>query len=141
MTAGVRRGCVAGDGERVPAAVAAPLPEETADDHRLFAPRQRLHVLCERIEEAIPKEVLLDVGHVQRRHDEPARADFVAEAAERTRAARVSGRSKATLQLDLYNALNSNVVLQENQNYGSSLGQPQQVLQGRLLRISNQIKF
>jgi hypothetical protein len=43
--------------------------------------------------------------------------------------------------LDMYNAFNSNVVLQENQNFGTSLGQPQQVLQGRLLRISNQIKF
>ena len=36
---------------------------------------------------------------------------------------------------------NSNVILQENQNFGSTLGQPQAVLQGRLLRISNQIKF
>ena len=43
--------------------------------------------------------------------------------------------------LDMFNALNSNVVLQENQNFGSTLGQPQAVLQGRLLRISNQIKF
>ncbi|HEV3216149.1 MAG TPA: TonB-dependent receptor [Vicinamibacterales bacterium] len=43
--------------------------------------------------------------------------------------------------LDMFNALNSNVVLQENQNYGSSLGQPQAVLQGRLLRISSQFKF
>jgi hypothetical protein len=51
------------------------------------------------------------------------------------------GRYEIDGALDMYNALNSNVVLQENQNYGSSLGQPQQVLQGRLLRISNQIKF
>ena len=51
------------------------------------------------------------------------------------------GRYDIDTALDMYNALNSNVVLQENQNYGSSLGQPQQVLQGRLLRISNQIKF
>jgi len=51
------------------------------------------------------------------------------------------GRFKIDGALDMYNALNSNVVLQENQNFGSSLGQPQQVLQGRLLRISNQIKF
>ncbi|HUR34822.1 MAG TPA: TonB-dependent receptor [Vicinamibacterales bacterium] len=51
------------------------------------------------------------------------------------------GRYDVDTALDMYNALNSNVVLQENQNYGSSLGQPQQVLQGRLLRISNQIKF
>jgi hypothetical protein len=32
-------------------------------------------------------------------------------------------------------------VLSQNQNVGSSLGQPLAVLQGRLLRISNQIKF
>jgi len=51
------------------------------------------------------------------------------------------GRYDVDIALDMYNALNSNVVLQQNQNYGSSLGQPQQVLQGRLLRISNQIKF
>jgi hypothetical protein len=43
--------------------------------------------------------------------------------------------------VDIFNALNSNVVLQQNQNFGSSLGQVQQILQGRLLRISNQIKF
>jgi hypothetical protein len=43
--------------------------------------------------------------------------------------------------LDMFNALNSNVVLQENQNFGQTLGQPQAVLQGRLLRISSQIKF
>lgn len=51
------------------------------------------------------------------------------------------GRYDIDAAIDMYNALNSNVVLQENQNYGTSLGQPQQVLQGRLLRISNQIKF
>ena len=36
--------------------------------------------------------------------------------------------------LDMFNALNSNVVLSQNQNYGSTLGQPQAVLQGRLLQ-------
>jgi hypothetical protein len=41
----------------------------------------------------------------------------------------------------MFNALNSNVVLAENQNFGSTLGQPQAVLQGRLLRLSSQIKF
>ena len=51
------------------------------------------------------------------------------------------GRIKLDGALDVYNALNSNVVLQQNQNFGSSLGQVQQILQGRLLRISNQIKF
>jgi hypothetical protein len=43
--------------------------------------------------------------------------------------------------LDMFNALNSNVVLAQNQNYGSTLGQPQAVLQGRLLRLSTQLKF
>ena len=43
--------------------------------------------------------------------------------------------------LDMFNALNSSVVLSQNQNFGSSLGQPLAVLQGRLLRISSQIKF
>jgi len=43
--------------------------------------------------------------------------------------------------MDMFNALNSNVVLAENQNFGSTLGQPQAVLQGRLLRVSTQIKF
>jgi hypothetical protein len=51
------------------------------------------------------------------------------------------GRLQLDANLDIYNALNSNVVMQENQNFGSSLGQPQQVLQGRLLRISTQMKF
>ncbi len=51
------------------------------------------------------------------------------------------GKYRIDSALDMFNALNSNVVLQQNLNFGSSLGQPQQVLQGRLLRISNQIKF
>ena len=51
------------------------------------------------------------------------------------------GRFRVDGALDIFNALNSNVVLQENQNFGSALGRPQQVLQGRMLRISNQIKF
>jgi carboxypeptidase family protein len=50
-------------------------------------------------------------------------------------------RARIDGALDMFNALNSNVVLSENQNYGTSLGQPQAVLQGRLLRLSAQIKF
>jgi hypothetical protein len=50
-------------------------------------------------------------------------------------------RTRIDGALDMFNALNSNVVLSENQNYGTSLGQPQAVLQGRLLRLSAQIKF
>ena len=50
-------------------------------------------------------------------------------------------RTRIDGALDMFNALNSNVVLSENQNYGTTLGQPQAVLQGRLLRLSAQIKF
>jgi len=51
------------------------------------------------------------------------------------------GKYRLDGALDIYNLFNSNVVLMENQNYGSSLHQPQQVLQGRLLRVSTQLKF
>jgi hypothetical protein len=51
------------------------------------------------------------------------------------------GHTRIDGALDMFNALNSNVVLSENQNFGSSLGQPLAVLQGRLLRLSSQIKF
>jgi hypothetical protein len=43
--------------------------------------------------------------------------------------------------IDLFNALNSNVVLQRNQAFGASLDQPQQILQPRLIRFSAQWKF
>jgi Carboxypeptidase regulatory-like domain len=51
------------------------------------------------------------------------------------------GKVKVDGALDIFNSLNSNVVLTENQNFGSTLGQPQAILQGRLLRVSSQIKF
>ena len=51
------------------------------------------------------------------------------------------GRYRFDGALDMFNALNSNVVLSQNQNFGSTLGQPQAVLQGRLLRLSTQLKF
>ena len=46
-----------------------------------------------------------------------------------------------TIALEIYNALNNNVVLTENQTFGSSLGQPLSILQPRVLRISTQLKF
>ncbi|MEO8680862.1 MAG: hypothetical protein ABI665_17555 [Vicinamibacterales bacterium] len=52
-----------------------------------------------------------------------------------------AGKTRLDGGLDIFNSLNANTVLQENQNYGSSLGQPQQTLQGRLLRVSAQVKF
>src|SRR5262245_27390801 len=45
------------------------------------------------------------------------------------------------VQTDLFNALNSHVVIQQNQTYGSSLDQPTQVLQGRLLSFGAQFHF
>src|SRR5712691_1023391 len=51
------------------------------------------------------------------------------------------GRYRLDGALDMFNALNSNVVLSQNQNFGPTLDQPQAVLQGRLLRLSSQIKF
>lgn len=51
------------------------------------------------------------------------------------------GKYRVDGAMDVFNALNTNVVLSENQSFGSSLGQPLAVLQGRLLRVSSQIKF
>ena len=51
------------------------------------------------------------------------------------------GRYRIDGALDMFNAMNSNVVLSQNQAFGSSLGQPLAVLQGRLLRLSTQLKF
>src|SRR5262245_16251630 len=44
-------------------------------------------------------------------------------------------------QVAVFNVLNANTVLQEVQSFGSSLGQPQNVLQGRLLRLAVLINF
>ena len=44
-------------------------------------------------------------------------------------------------QLAVFNVLNANTVLQEVQSFGLSLGQPQNVLQGRLMRLALLISF
>ncbi len=51
------------------------------------------------------------------------------------------GQHRVDGSLDIFNALNGNVVLTENQAFGSSLGRPDNILQPRLLRISAQWKF
>jgi hypothetical protein len=43
--------------------------------------------------------------------------------------------------LDAFNILNSNVVLNQIQAFGSSLGRPTEILQPRLLRLSANFKF
>jgi len=51
------------------------------------------------------------------------------------------GRVQFEPGVDVYNVFNSNPVLTQNQNFGSALGQPQRVLQGRLMRLTTQINF
>jgi hypothetical protein len=53
----------------------------------------------------------------------------------------VVGRTRVAPALDVFNLLNSNVVLAQNQAFGSSLGQPTNILQPRLIRLSAQLKF
>ena len=51
------------------------------------------------------------------------------------------GRYTVSAQGDVYNALNSNVVLVANEVYGPALGQPLTILQGRIFRATLQLKF
>jgi hypothetical protein len=44
-------------------------------------------------------------------------------------------------QVAVFNVFNANTVLQEVQSYGTSLGQPQNVLQGRLMRLALLVNF
>ena len=46
-----------------------------------------------------------------------------------------------TAQVDVYNALNAAPVLTETRTFGSTLGTPNTILQGRLLRLVAQIKW
>ena len=43
--------------------------------------------------------------------------------------------------VDVYNVFNTNPVLTQNQQLGSTLGTPKRVLQGRLMRLTTQINF
>ncbi len=45
------------------------------------------------------------------------------------------------LQVDLFNSLNANTVLNQNQNYGPALDQPTEILQGRVIRLGAQFHF
>jgi hypothetical protein len=51
------------------------------------------------------------------------------------------GRYTISAQADVYNALNSNVVLVANEIYGPALEQPLTILQGRIFRATVQLKF
>ena len=43
--------------------------------------------------------------------------------------------------LDVFNATNSDAVFNQVQTFGSSLGRPTDVIQGRLFRVGMQLKF
>jgi hypothetical protein len=51
------------------------------------------------------------------------------------------GRYQMQPALEMYNILNSSVVLNQNQNFGPSLGRPTSTLQGRLVKLSGLVKF
>ena len=49
-----------------------------------------------------------------------------------------AGRARLEPGVDVYNVFNTNPVLTENQQFGSSLGTPRRILQGRLMRLTTQ---
>jgi hypothetical protein len=51
------------------------------------------------------------------------------------------GRAQFEPGVDVYNVFNTNPVLTVNQSFGSALGTPMRVLQGRLMRLTAQINF
>jgi len=53
----------------------------------------------------------------------------------------VGGSRRVRLHLDLFNSLNSNVVLEQNQTWGSSLDRVQSIILGRLIRVGGQFHF
>ena len=50
-----------------------------------------------------------------------------------------TGRGRMRANLDLYNALNASTILERNKPYGSRWGQPDLILDGRLLQLSGDI--
>ncbi len=51
------------------------------------------------------------------------------------------GQQRIDASVDVYNLLNSSVVLAENQTFGSNLGRPTVILQGRMVKVSAALKF
>ena len=51
------------------------------------------------------------------------------------------GSYETSVQADIYNLMNSAVVVDENDSYGSAWGRPTRLLQGRLLRLAFQVKW
>jgi hypothetical protein len=53
----------------------------------------------------------------------------------------LGGDRELSLNLDVFNALNSSSILGEVQTFGPSLGQPTEILQGRFARIGTTLRF
>jgi len=51
------------------------------------------------------------------------------------------GAAQVTGNFDVFNALNSSDVFGENQSYGPALGRPTDIMMGRVIRLSAQLKF
>ncbi len=51
------------------------------------------------------------------------------------------GGTTLVAQMAVYNVMNGNTILTQNQNFGAALGQPLTILQGRLVRAALQVKF
>ncbi len=51
------------------------------------------------------------------------------------------GKTTLVGQVTVYNVLNGNTILTQNQNFGAALGQPLTILQGRMMRAVMQMKF
>ena len=51
------------------------------------------------------------------------------------------GDLESSVQADIYNLMNSAVVVDENDSYGGSFARPTRLLQGRLLRLAFQVKW
>ena len=51
------------------------------------------------------------------------------------------GGLESSVQADVYNLMNSAVVVDENDSYGGSFARPTRLLQGRLLRMAFQVKW
>jgi hypothetical protein len=52
-----------------------------------------------------------------------------------------AGRKSFTGQVDFFNALNGNAIFSRNNAIGTTLGQVQTILQGRMMRLAFQMKF
>ena len=53
----------------------------------------------------------------------------------------VAARLRIRPTVEVFNLLNTSVVLGQNQNFGSTLGRPLSTLQARIVKLSAMIKF